>query len=86
MNKTTGKNKVKSLSQNFKNLMTKTQKDSDDKTKAINDFTQILNAIKKEWNLINKMKDIQRENEDFFKKNSKNIKIILRTKKYIHTT
>ena len=66
MNKTTGKNKVKSLSQNFKNLMTKTQKDSDDKTKAINDFTQILNAIKKEWNLINKMKDIQRENEDFF--------------------
>ena len=86
MNKTTGKNKVKSLSQNFKNLMTKTQKDSDDKTKAINDFTQILNAIKKEWNLINKMKDIQRENEDFFLKNSKNIKIILRTKKYIHTT
>ena len=66
MNKTTGKNKVKSLSQNFKNLMTETQKDSDDKTKAINDFTQILNAIKKEWNLINKMKDIQRENEDFF--------------------
>ena len=47
MNKTTGKDKIKSLFQDLKNLTTKMQKDSENKTKVINDFSQIINTTKK---------------------------------------
>lgn len=65
MNKTTGKDMIKSLFQDLKNLTTKMQKDSENKTKVINDFSWIINTTKKEYqNVINKTKDIQKEKED----------------------
>ena len=47
MNKTTGKDIIKSLFQYLKNLTTKMQKDSENKTQVINDFSQIINTTKK---------------------------------------
>ena len=58
----TKKDIIRSLSQDLENLTIKIKKERESKSKVLNDFSQIINTTKKEYeNIGNKMKNTQKE-------------------------
>lgn len=58
----TKKDIIRSLSQDLENLTTKIKKEREIKIKVLNNFSQIINTTKKEYeNIGNKMKNTQKE-------------------------
>ena len=59
-----GKDEIKELAKEFKELTTEMQSDSQNKNKVISHFSQIINSTKKQYqNAIKKLHELENENK-----------------------